>query len=96
MMTNILRALQANPLNYRHFGAYWWRVKRELRVAGRAPEWCGDNTETWAEIDAMPAEEFWPAAFAEAHTNAVLQHLENHVWSPDGEPYKIRDTDVEP
>ena len=86
---NIHRVLQANPLNYRHFGCYWWRVKREL---GRA----GGNDERWPEIDALAEAEFWTLAYGEYHNNAVTQHLENRVFTPDGVAYIIRDTDVEP
>lgn len=96
----LYQLLQADPFAYRHFGAYWWAVKRILKQQGLTKAdllHLGDYTDEQDFIVALTAgmtdEEILDEAFRVQEGNATYRrHLQWHAIAGQ-EDYFLLDPD---
>jgi len=96
----ILQMLQAEPQRYKHYGCYWWAVKRMLKQHGYTQAnlyLLGSSTDPEAEAH-LPAEtdEYLLAhAIEEQKRRAFSEWDSSDCYYPDtGEPYVLFDQDA--
>ncbi len=99
-LATILGMLQAEPLRYRHFGVYWWAVKRMLKQHAYGPEqlyFLGSYTDPEAELRLPSTTDAYLLALAidEQKHRAQSEWDSPDCYFPDGEPYQLFDADVE-
>lgn len=97
---NIIAMLQREPLAYRHYGVYWWRIKQIIKDIGWGQEVLhilGDYTdrEMLERSMRMSEDEFLKAAMAEAAHNARFRPYQRVQTDPEtDEEYTILDEDL--
>lgn len=100
-LRNIAQIIQADPLYYRHFGVYWWHMKRMLRAAGYNQSVSiafGDeypDHEALHKFDDLSDADFLVLALQEQLENAQNRWHSKWQADADGEEYLLHDPDVE-
>lgn len=103
VLRNLVQALQTDPVSYRHWGPWWWRLKRILKAAGYTREvFQGLGEEfpdhemlhRWDDLDDRA---FLLAALLDQYQNAIARW--HSQWQADPDPerpeYFLLDPDVE-
>lgn len=103
VLRNLVQVLQTDPVSYRHWGPWWWRLKRILKAAGytRAVfQGLGDefpDEEQLHRWDDLDDRAFLLAALSDQYQNAIARW--HSQWQADPDPerpeYFLLDPDVE-
>lgn len=96
---SIVQMLQHDPLYFRAFGPFWWPVKAALKRAGFTRDnipHLGDYVDPQARhfFDGRPTADVLGEALIYQAERVHHLHDPNHE-TPDGDPYTLRDEDVE-
>lgn len=97
---NVVLRLQAQPLDYRNFGLWWWHVKAELKRLGYDQHnlaHLGRFTDprTSSYYAGMTPDDLDVEAFELQADQALTQAQSQYHWTPDGDPYFLCDQDAE-
>jgi len=96
----VVEVLQADPLYYRNFGVWWWRVKDELKRHGFTRE----NLHHLGKADDPAARRYYHGVSHEELDGLAFEHSEEHTfanyndpvsYAPDHEAYRLHDHDAE-
>lgn len=99
-LQNIVAVLQRNPLYYRHFGVYWFRLKQMLKDAGFGRQHLpilGDYTDESLlhRFDGMADDVFFREACKDQALNLRFNHMSSWQVDPeDGQSVHIFDEDL--
>ncbi len=97
---NVVVQLQAEPLDYRNFGVYWWHVKDELKRHGFTQDnlqHLGGFTDPQAAryYAGLEPDELTSRAFELQADGAFVVAQSQWGYTPDGDVYFLLDEDVE-
>lgn len=103
ILANVTQVLQTDPFYYRHFGPYWWRLKKALKAEGYTKaNYLGlgeefPDPEALRRFDDLSDRDFLEKALQEQQENAVERWHSCQQPDPDDEreDYFLHDPDVE-